>query len=86
MEHNGPDCVSVLPGRGGLSAGHDVVERLQVKVHLPGVLVGIAGQPVPDHDALFAHLTGDVVGKSVPMEVLRGGKPQTFMVEVEVRP
>ena len=50
------------------------------------ILVGIAGQPVPDHDALFAHLTGDVVGKSVPMEVLRGGKPQTCMVEVGVRP
>ena len=50
------------------------------------ILVGIDGQPVPDHDALFAHLTGDVVGKTVPMEVLRGGKPQVFMVEVGARP
>ena len=50
------------------------------------ILVGIGGQPVPDHDALFAHLTGDVVGKIVPMEVLRGGKPQVFMVEVGARP
>jgi S1-C subfamily serine protease len=50
------------------------------------ILVGINGQPVPDHDTLFAHLTGDVVGKSVPMEVLRGGKPQIFMVEVGARP
>jgi len=50
------------------------------------ILVGINGQPVPDHDALFAQLTGDVVGKSVPMEVLRGGKPLVFMVEVGARP
>ena len=50
------------------------------------ILVGIGGQPVPDHDALFAHLTGDVVGKTVPMEVLRGGKPQVFMVQVGARP
>ena len=50
------------------------------------ILVGIEGQPVPDHDALFARLTGEVVGKSVRMEVLRGGKPQVFMVEVGARP
>jgi S1-C subfamily serine protease len=56
------------------------------KLIVGDILVGIDGQPVPDHDALFAHLTGDVVGKSVPMEVLRGGKPQVFMVEVGARP
>jgi S1-C subfamily serine protease len=50
------------------------------------ILVGIDGQPVPDHDALFAHLTGDVVGKSIPLEVLRGGEPQTFTVEIGARP
>jgi S1-C subfamily serine protease len=56
------------------------------KLIVGDILVGIDGQPVPDHDALFAHLAGDVVGKSVPMEVLRGGKPQVFMVEVGARP
>ena len=56
------------------------------KLIVGDILVGIAGQPVPDHDALFAHLAGDVVGKSDPMEVLRGGKPQVFMVEVGARP
>ena len=55
------------------------------KLIVGDILVGIDGQPVTDHDALFAHLTGDVVGKSVPMEVLRGGKPQIFMVEVGAR-
>ena len=56
------------------------------KLIVGDILVAIAGQPVPDHDALFAHLTGAVVGKSVPMQVLRGGQPQVFMVEVGVRP
>jgi S1-C subfamily serine protease len=56
------------------------------KLIVGDILVGIDSQPVPDHDTLFAHLTGDVVGKSVPMEVLRGGKPQVFMVEVGARP
>ena len=50
------------------------------------ILVGIDGQPVPDHDALFARLTGDGVGKTVAIEVLRGGKPQTFKVEIGARP
>ncbi len=56
------------------------------KLIVGDILVGIDGQPVPDHDALFAHLTGDVVGKALPMEVLRGGKPQTFTVEIGARP
>jgi S1-C subfamily serine protease len=50
------------------------------------ILVGIDGQPVPDHDALFAHLTGEVVGKSIPMEVLRGGELRTFTVAIGTRP
>jgi S1-C subfamily serine protease len=56
------------------------------KLIVGDILVGIDGQPIPDHDALFARLNGDVVGKSVPMEVLRGGKLQTFMVEIGARP
>ena len=50
------------------------------------ILVGVDGQPVPDHDALFAHLTGEVVGKSIPLEVLRGGELRTFTVEIGARP
>jgi S1-C subfamily serine protease len=56
------------------------------KLIVGDILVGVDGQPVPDHDALFARLTGDAVGKSLPMEVLRGGQLQTFMVEIGVRP
>ncbi len=56
------------------------------KLIVGDILVGIDGQPVPDHDALFARLTGDAVGKSLPMDVLRGGQLQTFMVEIGARP
>ena len=56
------------------------------KLIVGDILVGINGQPVPDHDALFAHLAGEVAGKSLPMEVLRGGEPQTFTVEIGTRP
>jgi S1-C subfamily serine protease len=56
------------------------------KLIVGDILVGINGQPVPDHDALFAHLTGDTVGKSIPIEVLRGGQPESFSVEIGARP
>ncbi len=56
------------------------------KLIVGDILVGIEGQPVPDHDALFAHLTGEAVGKSIPMQVLRGGELQTFAVEIGARP
>ncbi len=49
------------------------------------ILVGINGHPVADHDDLFANLAGEVVGKSTPVEVLRGGQPQTVAVTVEER-
>lgn len=48
-------------------------------------LVGINGHPVADHDDLFAHLSGEVVGKSTPVEVLRGGQPLTLPVTIEER-
>jgi len=56
------------------------------KLIVGDILVGIDGQPVTEHDALFARLAGDVVGKPIPVEVLRGGKPQTFVVEIGARP
>ena len=56
------------------------------KLIVGDILVGIGGEAVPDHDALFAHLSGDGVGTSVVLEVLRGGQPQTFTVEIGMRP
>ncbi len=49
------------------------------------ILVGIAGSAVEEHDALFGHLTGSVVGQPTPVEVLRGGQPQTITVTVGER-
>lgn len=46
------------------------------------ILVGVNGVAVEHHDELFTRLSGDVVGKSTPMDVLRGGKLQTINVTV----
>jgi S1-C subfamily serine protease len=48
-------------------------------------LVGIGGQPVSDPDELFINLSGGVVGKATPVEVLRGGEPKTISVSIEER-
>ncbi len=49
------------------------------------ILVAISGQPVGDPDDLFAALSNDTVGKSIAVEVLRGGKPETVTVTVGER-
>ncbi|MBC7876059.1 MAG: trypsin-like peptidase domain-containing protein [Anaerolineales bacterium] len=58
-------------GKGGLMIGD--------------ILVSIAGEPVEHHDELFTRLSGDVVGKSTPIEVLRGGKLESIKVEIGER-
>jgi S1-C subfamily serine protease len=49
------------------------------------ILVAVAGVPVLHHDELFTRLTGDVVDVSTPIEILRGGQPQTLNVQVGER-
>jgi S1-C subfamily serine protease len=49
------------------------------------ILVAVAGVPILHHDELFARLNGDVAGKSTPIEILRGGQPQTVSVQVGER-
>jgi S1-C subfamily serine protease len=49
------------------------------------IIVAIAGQVVADPDELVASLTGSVVGKPTPLEVLRGGKPATVTVTIGER-
>jgi S1-C subfamily serine protease len=44
------------------------------------ILVGVTGAPVLQHDELFARLDGDVAGKSTPIDILRGGQPQTLNI------
>lgn len=50
------------------------------------ILVSLAGSPTADHDDLFVALAGDVVGKSVPAQILRGGQAQTINITIEARP
>jgi S1-C subfamily serine protease len=49
------------------------------------IIVGVDSHLVSDHDELFAHLSGDVIDKSTPVEVLRGGQPQNINVKIGVR-
>ncbi len=49
------------------------------------ILIGVGGHPVSDPDDLFVALSSETVGKSVPVEVLRGGKPETVNVMVAER-
>ncbi len=49
------------------------------------ILVGIENNPTQDHDELFARLSGDAVGKSIAVEILRGGKQETHKVKVGAR-
>ncbi len=46
------------------------------------ILVALAGFPVLRQEELFMRLRGDVVGRSTPVEVLRGGNPQTLNVVI----
>ena len=49
------------------------------------ILVTLRGQPLRDADDLFSALTSDTVGTAVPVEVLRGGRPETVNVTVGER-
>ncbi|HMD89437.1 MAG TPA: PDZ domain-containing protein, partial [Anaerolineaceae bacterium] len=46
------------------------------------ILLGIAGQPVEEHDQLLSYLAGDVIGQPVSLEVSRGGQRQTVTLMV----
>ena len=48
-------------------------------------ITAVGGQPVGDPDDLFAALNSETVGKPTPVEVLRGGKPETITVTVGER-
>jgi S1-C subfamily serine protease len=58
-------------GKGGLMVGD--------------ILVGIAGEPVAHQDDLFVNLGADTVGKSTPIDILRGGKLESIKVEIGER-
>jgi S1-C subfamily serine protease len=49
------------------------------------ILVAVAGSPILHHDELFSRLNGDIVGKATPVEILRGGQPQTVNIVIGER-
>ena len=49
------------------------------------ILVAIEGHAIIDHDELMVYLTGEGVGKSTSVQVLRGGKPVTTTVTIGER-
>ena len=49
------------------------------------ILVGMGGSPVSDPDELFQHLGGEMVGKSVRLEIVRGGQVKVLDVTVGER-
>jgi S1-C subfamily serine protease len=49
------------------------------------ILVALNGQPVADHDDLLVLLVGDLVGREIPAQVLRGGQPVNVQVKVGER-
>lgn len=52
---------------------------------LGDILVGLAGQVIADTDDLQALLTGEHVGRPVPVEIIRGGAVQTITVTIGQR-
>ena len=56
------------------------------KLMVGDILVGINGHPVGDHDDLFSVLVGEVIGKAIQVELLRGGQLQKISVTIEARP
>jgi len=49
------------------------------------ILTSVGGQKVSDPDDLFSALNSVVVGNATPIEVIRGGKPETIKVTVGER-
>jgi S1-C subfamily serine protease len=80
--------------RGGLSQEYGLLV-VRVEENSPAeqgglllgdVLVALNGQPVTDTDHVHALLTtGDLLGKAVPVQVLRGGALQTVQVTIGQR-
>jgi S1-C subfamily serine protease len=49
------------------------------------ILVGLEGAELSDHDDLVVRLAGEAAGKTLSVEVVRGGAVQVFPVQVGVR-
>lgn len=63
----------------------DAGPAAQAGVLIGDIIVGVGSTPIGDADDLFAALAGETVGKSLPVQVVRGGKPQSLRVTVGER-
>jgi serine protease DegQ len=54
-------------------------------VLLGDILATLDGQPVEDTDDLLVLLTGERIGETVPVKVIRGGDPQTLQITIGER-
>jgi serine protease DegQ len=80
---NGPEAGA--SHRSGFDRGRKDSPAEAAGLMVGDIIVAIDGQPVRDHDELFARLSGDVIDKSTPVEVLRGGQPQSISVKIGAR-
>ena len=77
----------LLQGSGLLIVGVESKSPAELSGLMVGdILVGLGGNPVPDHDELLNQLSGDIVGKEAVLEVVRGGQRQQFSITVGNRP
>ncbi|OGO35493.1 MAG: signal protein PDZ [Chloroflexi bacterium RBG_16_57_11] len=58
---------------------------MQAGLMVGDILVSLAGEPLTDPDDLLVRLAGEMVGQSVPLEVLRGGQPVKIAVRIGER-
>lgn len=57
----------------------------QAGMQVGDILVAIGGEPVSDPDELMAALSADISGKTIAVQVLRGGQPVTMDVKIGER-
>ncbi|HUH98183.1 MAG TPA: trypsin-like peptidase domain-containing protein [Anaerolineales bacterium] len=86
-----------LPESGRTALGRDQTQGLLVMwleetgpaeksgMFVGDIIVAVGGQAVGDPDDLFAALNRDVVGKTIAVEILRGGKRETLQPTVGER-
>lgn len=56
------------------------------KLLVGDTIVSVNGEAVADHEGLLMTLMGNLVGKTVPVEVVRGGKLQSADITIGERP
>ena len=69
-----------------LAGSSELLHWFVLPVLVCGILVAVDGQAVDDGESLQALLSGERVGRSIGVQVLRGGMPLALDVTVGQRP